>query len=77
MYERDSGGSGVLDDLFTGLVHLQDLHSPRPRGMPRGGSLERVHTSPTLGTTNDVGPETRCWLVLGSVRLGRPTQPRP
>ena len=80
MYEQDSGDSGVLVrpvGLFTGLVHLQELYSPGPRGMPRGGSLERVHMSPALGTTNEGGPETRCWLVLGLVRLGRSTQPRP
>ena len=39
MYERDSGGSGVLVHLlglFTGLVRLQELHSPGPRGLPGG-----------------------------------------
>ena len=39
MYERESGGSRVsvrFVGLFTGLVRLQDSHSPGPRGMLRG-----------------------------------------
>ena len=50
---------------------MQGFYSPGPRGMPRGGSLERVHTPPALGTTNEGGAGNS--LLVGS-GVGAPGQ---
>ena len=85
IYERESGGSGGsvrFVGLFTGLVRLQDSHSPGPREMLRGRFTWGGSHDPILGgehskagrkfESSGVGSpwEVHSTLALGNTEIG-------